>query len=120
MRDIKFRAWDKRSLKWFDMSTFSIMPDGIQVNVPGLGPVFVREDYDLMQYTGLIDVNHREVYEGDILKVTNPHTGTSAIKRVWWNGETARFNGIPTSLVNVYEVIGNIYENPELLEQTNG
>lgn len=104
MREIKFRFWSNH------LGNFVTPDDSIFVGAlkdPHMNP---------MQFTGLIDMNKKEVYEGDILRITNPFTKTSVIKSVWWNGETVRFNGIPTSLTNVYEVIGNIYENPELIK----
>lgn len=109
MREFKFRAWQKDVMDngpymVKDCSAWTIE----ELNQGGA--------IDVMQSTGLIDMNAREVYEGDILRVTNPFTKISTIKSVWWNGETARFNGIPTSQTNVFEVIGNIYENPELLK----
>lgn len=78
---------------------------------------------DIMQFTGLHDKNGKEIYEGDILKLHQPmYTGRSGgyiefseplgafvIKMpgaVFMNWENKKF----------YEVIGNIYENPELLK----
>ena len=106
MRDIKFRAWDKTTSKMFAVSAYSTPNDRL-----------VGHRVELMQSTGLIDMNGVDVYESDILKITNPFTKRSVIKTVWWNGETARFNGIPTSLTNVYEVIGNIYQDERLLNE---
>lgn len=121
-REIKFRAWDKDNDEWF--TPFHIDEDGRVLEDHGGGLSVYGEPYggqgrvELMQYTGLIDMNHREVYEGDILKVTNPLTGKYVIRSVWWNGESARFNGLPYGESSrVMEVIGNIYENPELIKE---
>lgn len=109
MREIKFRYWNTIIGQ---MANNPKMPYKEDWTIKQL---FSDRGWVWMQYTGLIDMNKTEVYEGDILKITNPFTRRSVLKEVHWNGETARFNGIPTSLTNVFEVIGNIYENPELV-----
>lgn len=112
MREFKFRVWQKDAL---DNGPYMVHPGHVadwQVKELNEGGAI-----NVMQFTGLIDMKGKEVYEGDILKITNPFTKNTSTKKVWWNGETARFNGIPTSLVNVYEIIGNIHETPPLLNE---
>lgn len=109
MREIKFRYrtnYGKHEWEYFTIPTDKYLEEARDI-----------ADWETLGlYTGLTDANKKEVYEGDILKITNPMTKNSVVKSVWWNGKTTRFNGIPTSLVNVFEVIGNIYSNPELLK----
>lgn len=85
-----------------------------------------KEEFELMQYTGLKDKNGVEVYEGDILqlfygKENTPLTTTKVFfnEEGYWDSKNlseqhpfrACYGGF-----NKCEVIGNIYENPELLE----
>lgn len=120
MREIKFRAWDGERLR--KVNTIGWVDDGVDfVTTPRYsGPV---EDFILMQYTGLKDKNGVEIYEGDILfhtlqgrrKVFYPYSETVASY-----GLRDIDNGFGSTLQDshaIWEVIGNIYENKELLER---
>ena len=117
MREIKFRAWNKilnRMDNWYDL---------VDKN---LRNIFIMKDhngYELMQYTGLKDKNGKEIYEGDIVK--------ALISGKWFVGKVIyEHSGFTIDVMNNKElefgrrgiighwteVIGNIYENLELLE----
>lgn len=124
MREIKFRARDKENKKMAQVSRIDFGPGGIK---------YLVDDSVLLEYTGLHDKSGREIYEGDILKVTS-EDGESYVATVKWFGDEGYpafdLAGIPAawcyesnalatifeSGVETCEVIGNIFENPELLE----
>jgi len=129
MRQIKFRAWDKTSdVMRTDISSIDYDSTGniCQINViTGTDILFPEKEAVLMQYTDLKDKNGVEIYEGDIVDCER-HGFTTSIE--YYGGAfRCRSEGVPLSLYidecyadkddnNQLEVIGNIYENPELLE----
>ena len=116
MREIKFRAWDNLSSKWLE--NFFIEPDGtIVFKTTGSLGDFAREVL-IMQYTGLKDRLGKEIYEGDIIYREICAKDDSAYGEytiIRWDINC--FN-IPR-ISWLYEVIGNIYENPEFLGECN-
>lgn len=135
VREIKFRAWDKgnkKMIEYVDRLTFG--PNRLSPKFSVGNDICEEKNIILMQYTGLKDKNGREIYEGDILGVPNPtmryevkfgcfnnkedfdniqcgvgfyledSMGSSSIQSLQFNENTT------------LEVIGNIYENPELLK----
>lgn len=108
-RIIKFRAWDKVSkifLEWDILCQFSF--EDIQKDKSKI----------LTQFTGLYDKTGKEIYEGDIIKNQN---GDLRMVVYFQNGFEMRLMNKRMQSDNIIwhfnsEVIGNIYENPELLE----
>jgi hypothetical protein len=69
---------------------------------------------ELDLYTGLKDKNGKEIYEGDIVQFQNAYDDTTAVE-IEYDPSEAYFT-VPTRYSADMEIIGNIYENPELLE----
>ena len=129
MREIKFRVWDKDYSKMHICGTNTHDAINFLENQAcyynqqnGCGSLPNGEGtYDLMQYTGLKDKNGVEIYEGDILQYKRLFsTGSESEKEVVQYSEHAEWI-VGMWLVNKIwhraEVIGNIYQNPELLER---
>jgi uncharacterized phage protein (TIGR01671 family) len=135
MRTIKFRAWDKEN-------------KCMRKNV-GVSETFVEYDISChqpvdimipMQWTGLIDKNGKEIYEGDFVQdervidvyenykeivkfgehTTDSGYGDNVVVYGFYTESCEGNRGYTTALIpddaNNMQVIGNIYENPELLE----
>jgi hypothetical protein len=136
MREIKFRAWLKKDKKMVNVETIDFTDKSIQyleknefINAYLLRRM-IFDDIELMQYTGLKDKNGKEIYEGDIIKYKFPYdrrlNHTSPVKFLEIEtsfGIKDRYgNEIPLYKIttnNFFEVIGNIYENKNLLEENN-
>ncbi len=128
MREIKFRAWDKEENK-FRKDSFMKTGDGgndwiifhkdhistdeamLKFNKP-----YFRGRFVLMQYTDLKDKNGKEIYEGDIIKA--PFNGCSTHHKVYFDRGvfSLQFEPLRKWAEEDLEVVGNIYENPELIK----
>ena len=144
-REIKFRAWDKKRKSMFvpdsfvfDENTGEIMSvwrkgtDGETIG--GLDPRKVR--LILMQSTGFHDKNGQSIYDGDIVRVQETMDNgrivcLEAVSTVVWNGQLGcwcchgEFDGnladyaagtMLNAMGNICEVIGNIFEDKQLME----
>jgi hypothetical protein len=114
-RIYKFRAWNPETKTMVDLQ--KLTPLAVE---PGLTGLFLPFDgnLELMQFTGLLDKNGKEIYEGDILSGKSS-TGREKRWQMKWS-EYGRWEAYPDNEYNInwkgWEVIGNIYENPELLK----
>jgi len=130
MREIKFRAWDKEKKEMGK-------PFGIYCT---LLPLIYRETKIIMQFTGLKDKNRKEIFEGDVVEMFFNDKKGIVKGIIEWKQEECEFiinvdwtindgsGGATYCTLGHYllknnkfdkvEIIGNIYENPELLEKT--
>jgi hypothetical protein len=108
MREIKFRAFDTTSKEMYDIG---------RLDIPWNYP-----EIKIMQFTGCSDKNGKEVYEGDIIRCDNGSVGA-----IVYHGENMMYRvdsyvgkiGFCHPIYGYappFEVIGNVYENPELVE----
>lgn len=133
MANLKYRAWDKEFKEMVVVNALVLDEQVIKVTYKN-GNV-VKEDmkcYDIMKSTNLKDKNDKEIFAGDILKVTDQHEGKDSwLEVVSYNEEKAMF---VTDEVNkhfkvpaaplyslfdtdlfIVEIVGNIYEQPEMV-----
>lgn len=114
MREIKFRAWHKSDKKIYEVIAFNLGKWFLR----GKSHPMPRSAIEVMQYTGLKDKNGVEIYECDIFKATHNfgpggmHERISSVAFDLEKGYQWEYWDLDT-----IEVIGNIYENPELLDR---
>lgn len=118
MREIKFRAWDKLGKKMERVYAIDFNDAfGWDVCIT-LNNYRKFAEVELMQFTGLKDKNGKEIYEGDIVNYTMFDDGERVEKHViqWQEDRDVIGWSLLPGDENV-EVIGNKWENPELLEE---
>jgi uncharacterized phage protein (TIGR01671 family) len=124
MRPIKFRAWDRNIKDWLNHGDWwLITPTGHVCFKGSAGPNLVFPDSDqhvLMEFTGLLDKNGKEIYEGDILRMDawdRPQQVKFIEGAFCLADKEGEFTGdihyIHYADIPQASVIGNIYENPE-------
>jgi len=137
-REIKFRAWVPRDSKMFSVTSITFSGTGVRA-IATFRPVSKRDrtyvpttnrvlagHFELMQYTGLKDKNGVEIYEGDVVAMF----GRSQYSEVFWaadaggwmvwaidSGASSLREGFLAHYQITAEVVGNVYENPDLLQE---
>ena len=125
MRELKFKFWNKIARRFQPPSKYAIQGDGL----------YVSYDYDMMawddpssfddsilvpcQYTGLKDKNGKEIYEGDILSYDGIHKVGNGVSIVSFDDGSFMIDEDIASKdwAVEHEVVGNIFENNDLLKQ---
>jgi len=138
MRERKFRAWDIYKKKFIPEIVWAIEPDGGRATGVMIldwedytaGEHFYPEHQDVMEFIGIKDKTGKPIFEGDIAK-SDHYTNKNEYIVFKWDEEICSFKGNLYSdgdgiecediyfIANdgrKYEVIGNIYENPNLLQ----
>jgi hypothetical protein len=113
MRAIKFRAWDPERKEMMDFERIK------QTTLYHLQ--MAKEDlgWETMQFTNLHDKNGKEIYEGDVLEDAEGFRAKISFFQGAFSADFSVKNKYPVLLYNhtYMAVIGNIYENPELLKE---
>jgi uncharacterized phage protein (TIGR01671 family) len=121
MREIKFRAWEKNLEEFIPVHDINF--EKKMINTESAWRRF--DEIELMQYTGLKDKNGKEIYENDLLKTPDGKGCWQVVYNLCsFDGIRGEFEheSLDDVVWDVYsepmaEVIGNIYENPELQEK---
>ena len=113
-REIKFRAWEKNLKEMILVEEIDF--NSLMIN-QSTAWRFIDE-VELMQYTGLKDKNGIEIYEDDLVAEEHGRIYRVVFKGDCWRCEPISRGSKNRWLSNYLEIIGNIYENPELLERS--
>ncbi|CAL83906.1 hypothetical protein FDF29_06445 [Clostridium botulinum] len=133
MREIKFRAWDKIDEKIREITLIDFEYKKVKLLNDYTGESYLRdfEEVILLEYTGLKDKNGKEIYEGNILHIEIKDksikdkiiaSSNEVVKYkdckfgvVWgWHRD---FIGLDGFYNTAFQVIGNVYEDPKLLQE---
>ncbi|MDU6797134.1 MAG: YopX family protein [Streptococcus agalactiae] len=121
---LRFRAWLKKEQKMDnEIDHISWLEDELYCIGDGITYMVSAEDLVLMQSTGLKDKNGKEIFEGDIVKMSKDvYSEPTYYEVVRHRGGAYRLeskkHGCELWLRHAdCEVVGNVYENPELLEE---
>ena len=130
MREIKFRAWHKEKKKILSYGELFAIDCSGEYPFLALAAGHYEDCIDplkveIMEFTGLQDCNGVDIYEGDIVNYQYIFEDKESTFKIVWNVDRNGFYAeddesmwcLEKELKNNFEVIGNIYENPELLEE---
>jgi hypothetical protein len=113
-REIKFAFWHNWKKEMWSVDSI----DWRLKEVWNGGDGANLNDGFLLQYTGLVDKNDKEIFEGDILKIYCENNRNSYFKEVKWLNDPfnkGRWDALDNCVFTFCKIVGNIYENPELI-----
>ena len=132
MRELKFRAWDTANKRWATESDFKEVGLFVNYYIDGSGKFELQADvnecgygrFEIVEFTGLHDKNGKEIYEGDMITTRLYPLNDGRSHDIYYKDGCFRVRWTMFTLANMFEnthngdieVIGNIYENPELLK----
>lgn len=120
MRQIKFRGWSEDHNKFVEVDYIDLLRKGFGIQYrQSLSAVTWEfpDEFILSQFTGLTDKNGKEIYEGDILKykiqgtLQNDNYVVDTLENLYLDCN----HSDPYYRITEMEIIGNVYENPELI-----
>lgn len=131
-REIEFRGQRSDNGEWVTGDLVTVRSEGgkLQFFIAGNGaPLRVRSE-TVGQFTGLLDKNGKQIFEGDVVKRIFVNEHLQEVERLWevywgqWCWMKKKGNGILFSFDSIEargsEIIGNIHDNPELLSERSG
>ena len=136
-KQIRFRVYNKKTKQWIHGPKYEVSLFGEMILLGGFMrsvSILDLNDCEPLEYTGLTDKNGKEIYEGDIVKTIYVNDPVNDIGNIIYHVETGAYRiktskhllpivtyrfieDKPQGLLQVAdEIIGNIFENPELLK----
>ena len=116
----KFRAWLKKEQKMDnEIDHISWLEDELYCIGDGITYMILAENLVLMQSTGLKDKNGKEIFEGDIVSIDTDEFDLLFVKYesgIYWLMDDEECVEHLSDYYKYVSIVGNIYENPELLE----
>lgn len=128
----KFRVWDKEEQKWYKPTYKAYMNELHDIHIDLDGRLLIRTidesgkrvtihesmfegRYELLQSTGLKDINGKDIYEGDVLKYRDEYRVVEMYDGAWITRIGEKRLIVKMAVLSGAEVIGNKFEHPHLL-----
>lgn len=128
MEVIKFRAWESENREMLDIEDlhWDDCTGEFTIRTTQYTDYFSKNELELMQYTGLKDINGTEIFEGDIVAELGHYVNSDKLlyQKIQWKENYScwlrgEYQRLTPKNIEKYKiaVVGNIYNKPELLEE---